>query len=107
MSLSVFLVITESDKRKSDSYTLQPTYSCIRLWLLYLVSKWIDSLVKYVRFLGLEKFCDIKCRTAGMAPSAAVVVSTIRALKMHGGGPEITSSGLPKEYQEVSHNFYN
>ncbi|GJE49497.1 Formate--tetrahydrofolate ligase [Methylobacterium tardum] len=35
--------------------------------------------------LGAEKFLDIKCRQAGLAPSAVVVVATIRALKMHGG----------------------
>jgi formate--tetrahydrofolate ligase len=35
--------------------------------------------------LGAEKFLDIKCRMAGLSPSAAVVVATIRALKMHGG----------------------
>jgi formate--tetrahydrofolate ligase len=35
--------------------------------------------------LGAEKFLDIKCRMAGLAPSAAVVVATVRALKMHGG----------------------
>ncbi|MDQ0505445.1 formate--tetrahydrofolate ligase [Xanthobacter agilis] len=37
--------------------------------------------------LGAEKFLDIKCRQAGLAPAAAVVVATIRALKMHGGVP--------------------
>jgi formate--tetrahydrofolate ligase len=35
--------------------------------------------------LGAEKFMDIKCRKAGLAPDAAVVVATVRALKMHGG----------------------
>ena len=35
--------------------------------------------------LGAEKFLDIKCRMAGLTPSAVVIVSTIRALKMHGG----------------------
>ena len=35
--------------------------------------------------LGAEKFYDIKCRKAGIAPSATVIVATIRALKMHGG----------------------
>lgn len=35
--------------------------------------------------LGAEKFLDIKCRMAGLAPSACVVVATVRALKMHGG----------------------
>jgi formate--tetrahydrofolate ligase len=35
--------------------------------------------------LGGEKFCDIKCRIGGLSPSVAVVVGTVRALKMHGG----------------------
>jgi formate--tetrahydrofolate ligase len=35
--------------------------------------------------LGAEKFFDIKCRKAGLSPSAAVIVATVRALKMHGG----------------------
>lgn len=35
--------------------------------------------------LGAEKFLDIKCRQAGLAPSAVVIVATVRALKMHGG----------------------
>src|SRR5499425_697675 len=35
--------------------------------------------------LGAEKFVDIKCRTSGLTPSAAVVVATVRALKLHGG----------------------
>ncbi len=38
--------------------------------------------------LGAEKFFDIKCRQAGFAPSAAVIVATVRALKMHGGLPK-------------------
>src|SRR5438309_7630395 len=37
--------------------------------------------------LGAEKFFDIKCRKAGLRPAAAVVVATVRALKMHGGVP--------------------
>jgi formate--tetrahydrofolate ligase len=37
--------------------------------------------------LGAEKFLDIKCRSAGLQPSCAVVVATVRALKMHGGVP--------------------
>lgn len=37
--------------------------------------------------LGAEKFLDIKCRVAGLKPSAVVIVATIRALKMHGGVP--------------------
>ncbi|MBN8873234.1 MAG: formate--tetrahydrofolate ligase [Rhodospirillales bacterium] len=37
--------------------------------------------------LGAEKFLDIKCRSAGLTPSCAVIVATVRALKMHGGVP--------------------
>ena len=38
--------------------------------------------------LGAEKFLDIKCRAAGLKPDAAVLVATVRALKMHGGVPK-------------------
>ena len=44
--------------------------------------------------LGAQKFLDIKCRAAGLAPSAVVLVATVRALKMHGGLPK---SELDKE----------
>ena len=44
--------------------------------------------------LGAEKFLDIKCRTAGLKPSAVVIVATIRALKMHGG---VKKEDLAKE----------
>ncbi|EFP89468.2 formate-tetrahydrofolate ligase [Puccinia graminis f. sp. tritici CRL 75-36-700-3] len=40
--------------------------------------------------IGMEKFCNIKCRISGLKPNAVVLVATIRALKMHGGGPEVT-----------------
>jgi formate--tetrahydrofolate ligase len=48
--------------------------------------------------LGAEKFMDIKCRKAGLKPAAAVVVATVRALKMHGG---ITKEDLAKENVEA------
>ena len=38
--------------------------------------------------LGAEKFLDIKCRFAGLKPEAAIIVATVRALKMHGGVPK-------------------
>ncbi len=44
--------------------------------------------------LGAEKFIDIKCRPAGLTPSCAVIVATVRALKMHGG---VARSALGKE----------
>ncbi len=39
--------------------------------------------------IGFEKFWNIKCRLSGLVPSCAVIVATIRALKMHGGGPKV------------------
>ena len=51
--------------------------------------------------LGAEKFMDIKCRLAGLAPSAVVVVATVRALKHHGGCPK-AELGVPNlEYLEA------
>ena len=44
--------------------------------------------------IGYEKFWNLKCRFSGLVPNAVVVVATIRALKMHGGGPAV-KPGLP------------
>jgi methylenetetrahydrofolate dehydrogenase (NADP+)/methenyltetrahydrofolate cyclohydrolase/formyltetrahydrofolate synthetase/formate--tetrahydrofolate ligase len=41
--------------------------------------------------IGMEKFFDIKCRASGLIPNCVVLVSTIRALKMHGGGPKVVA----------------
>ncbi|KAK1232203.1 tetrahydrofolate synthase [Marasmius sp. AFHP31] len=40
--------------------------------------------------MGMEKFCNIKCRVSDLKPDATVIVATTRALKMHGGGPDVT-----------------
>ena len=48
--------------------------------------------------LGAEKFFDIKCRKAGLTPAAAVIVATVRALKMHGG---VAKDDLGKENVEA------
>ncbi len=61
--------------------------------------------------LGAEKFLDIKCRMAGLTPSAVVVVATVRALKMHGGlaktelaneNLEALEKGIPNLLRHVS-----
>ena len=44
--------------------------------------------------IGFEKFWNLKCRMSGIVPNAVVVVATIRALKMHGGGPPV-KPGVP------------
>jgi methylenetetrahydrofolate dehydrogenase (NADP+) / methenyltetrahydrofolate cyclohydrolase / formyltetrahydrofolate synthetase len=43
---------------------------------------------------GMEKAFNIKCRASGLVPDCVVLVSTVQALKMHGGGPKVTP-GLP------------
>uniref|UniRef100_A0A4W3HCB8 formate--tetrahydrofolate ligase n=1 Tax=Callorhinchus milii TaxID=7868 RepID=A0A4W3HCB8_CALMI len=51
--------------------------------------------------IGMEKFFNIKCRYSGLRPHVVVLVATVRALKMHGGGPTVTAGvPLPKEYIE-------
>ncbi len=44
--------------------------------------------------IGFEKFWNVKCRLSGLKPHVSILVATIRALKMHGGGPKVTP-GLP------------
>jgi methylenetetrahydrofolate dehydrogenase (NADP+)/methenyltetrahydrofolate cyclohydrolase/formyltetrahydrofolate synthetase len=49
--------------------------------------------------IGMEKFFDIKCRYSGLVPHVVVLVATIRALKMHGGGPTVIAGApLDKAY---------
>jgi formyltetrahydrofolate synthetase len=51
--------------------------------------------------IGAEKFFNIKCRYSSLKPNCAVVVCTIRSLKMHGGGPAVTPGiPLPHAYSE-------
>lgn len=50
--------------------------------------------------MGMEKFFDIKCRQSGLQPSAVCLVTTVRALKMHGGGPMVSpGKPLAPEYE--------
>ena len=51
--------------------------------------------------MGGERFFNIKCRSSGLVPDVVVMVATIRALKVHGGGPEIqTGAPLPEAYRK-------
>ena len=53
--------------------------------------------------IGMEKFFNIKCRASGLKPKCAVIVATVRALKMHGGGPAV-SAGKPLAAEYVEEN---
>jgi len=54
--------------------------------------------------MGMEKFFNIKCRVSGLVPDAVVLVATIRALKMHGGGPKVVA-GKPLDAVYVEENL--
>ena len=48
--------------------------------------------------MGMEKFFNIKCRYSGLSPDAVVMVATVRALKLHGGGPAVSPGKLDPVY---------
>jgi methylenetetrahydrofolate dehydrogenase (NADP+)/methenyltetrahydrofolate cyclohydrolase/formyltetrahydrofolate synthetase len=51
--------------------------------------------------IGFEKFWNVKCRYSGLKPHVSVLTSTVRALKMHGGGPKVVAGlPLPEEYRK-------
>jgi formyltetrahydrofolate synthetase len=54
--------------------------------------------------IGMEKFFNIKCRYSGLIPNAVVLVATVRALKMHGGGPKVTA-GKPLDPAYTEENL--
>ena len=54
--------------------------------------------------IGYEKFWNLKCRYSGLQPSAVVIVATVRALKMHGGGPAV-KPGVPLDAAYTRENL--
>jgi len=54
--------------------------------------------------IGFEKFWNLKCRMSGLTPNAIVIVATIRALKMHGGGPSV-KPGVPLAEEYAKENL--
>ena len=54
--------------------------------------------------IGMEKFFDIKCRYSGLIPNVVVLVATVRALKMHGGGPKVVA-GRPLDSAYTDENL--
>jgi methylenetetrahydrofolate dehydrogenase (NADP+)/methenyltetrahydrofolate cyclohydrolase/formyltetrahydrofolate synthetase len=54
--------------------------------------------------IGMEKFFDIKCRYSGLIPDCVVLVATVRALKMHGGGPTV-KAGAPLDPAYTEENL--
>ena len=54
--------------------------------------------------IGFEKFWNLKCRMSGLVPNAVVIVATVRALKMHGGGPAV-KPGIPLSEEYTTENL--
>jgi formate--tetrahydrofolate ligase len=54
--------------------------------------------------IGFEKFWNLKCRFSGIHPNAVVIVATVRALKMHGGGPSV-KPGMPLDEAYTKENL--
>ncbi len=54
--------------------------------------------------IGFEKFWNVKCRYSGLKPNVSVLTTTIRALKMHGGGPKVVA-GLPLAEEYTKENL--
>ena len=54
--------------------------------------------------IGMEKFFDVKCRASGLIPNCVVLVATVRALKMHGGGPRVVA-GKPLDPAYTDENL--
>ena len=54
--------------------------------------------------IGFEKFWNVKCRYSGLIPNVSVITSTVRALKMHGGGPKVVA-GLPLDPSYTKENL--
>jgi len=53
--------------------------------------------------IGFEKFWNVKCRNSGLKPNVSVLVASIRALKMHGGGPRVVAGvALPAAYKQAA-----
>ena len=55
--------------------------------------------------IGFEKFWNVKCRYSGLKPNVSILTATIRALKMHGGGPKVAPGlPLPEAYSNSLHS---
>lgn len=83
-------------------------HGCNSLTATKLALKLSDIVITEAGFatdLGAEKFFNIKCRLGNLKPSAAVIVATVRALKMHGGVPKKELG--PKNLQAVKNGFEN
>jgi formate--tetrahydrofolate ligase len=80
----------------------QGTNTCVATRLALKLADYVVTEAGFATDLGAEKFIDLKCRTAGLKPSTAVIVATIKAIKYHGGFTETGGLGnLAKHIENV------
>jgi formyltetrahydrofolate synthetase len=101
-------VVTEAGFGGTSAYFV-PAFWCVSVFCLMCMlcecklrkkMRDIHSLT-YSADIGMEKFFNIKCRSSGLVPNCAVMVATVRALKMHGGGPLLVAGKpIPEAYKE-------
>ena len=78
--------------------------SIIADWIALKLADYVITESGFGADMGMEKFLDIKCRYSGLIPSVVVVVATVRALKMHGGGPKVVA-GKPLDRAYIDENL--
>lgn len=64
------------------------------------LSDYVITEAGFAADMGMEKFFNIKCRYSDLIPDAVVLVATVRALKLHGGGPAVIPGNIDKVYRE-------
>lgn len=75
--------------------------SIIADYLALKLAEYVITESGFAADVGFEKFWNVKCRISGLSPNVAVIVTTIKALKYHGGAPALKpGSPIPKEYFE-------
>ena len=80
----------------------QGTNTCVATRLALKLADYVVTEAGFATDLGAEKFIDLKCRTAGLKPSTAVIVATIKAIKYHGGFTDTGGLGnLAKHIENV------
>lgn len=80
----------------------QGTNTCVATRLALKLADYVVTEAGFATDLGAEKFIDLKCRTAGLKPSTAVIVATIKAIKYHGGFTKTGGLGnLAKHIENV------
>lgn len=89
-----FFVLEEASdfyNQSADFSTQQPFTNFLIFFPFAFFSPALVTEAGFGADIGMEKFFNIKCRYSGLRPNVVVLVATVRALKMHGGGPAVST----------------